>query len=227
MPQSSPARVTAGATAAPPTARSRPHSSGLAAARRDSAASRRNVPFVNRRRTAALVMALGLLALATAVPLARAATTWPASPTCFWGRPNDPNVVNGAYPDKAATYWAGRPFLPPGSQLELHGRYAHARYMSFNAYNAQLQPVDGLADVKIAPDPGSTNPFVAGADRTAPNRNYTLAIVQGPAPADRAPNTLYMDAPVILYRVYVPDAGSDITGDAGLPTVTLRQADGT
>jgi len=174
----------------------------------------------------ALVLALGLLAMAAAVPLARAATTWPDSPTCFWGRPNDPNVVNVAYPDKAATYWSGRPFLPPGSELVLHGRYPHARYMSFNAYNAQLQPVDGLADVKIAADAGSTNPFVVGADRTAAARDYTLRIVQGPAPATRAPNTLYMDAPIVLYRVYVPDSGRDLTGDVGLPSVTLRLADG-
>jgi hypothetical protein len=36
-----------------------------------------------------------------------------------------------------------------------------------------------------------------------------------------------MDAPIILYRVYVPDDGRDLAGDAGLPAVTLRQADGT
>src|SRR4029079_11360346 len=101
--------------------------------------------------------------------------------------------------------WGGRPFLPPGGELVLHGRYPHARYMSFNAYNAQVQPVDGLADVTIAPDPGSTNPFLAGADRTAAARDYTLRIVQGPAPAVRAPNTLYMDAPWIMHRVYAPD----------------------
>jgi hypothetical protein len=173
-----------------------------------------------------LAVVLAVLAAAAATLPARAAG--PSVPSqCFWNRPNDPDVVNAAYPDKAATYWAGRPLLPPGAELILHGTYPHSRYMSFNAYNAQLQPVDGLADVAIAPDAGSTNPFVAGADRTVTDRSYTLRIVAGPKPAPRAPNTLYMDAPIILYRVYVPDDGRDLAGDAGLPAVTLRQADGT
>jgi hypothetical protein len=176
------------------------------------------------------VIALAVLGIATALvaPAHAADPAPPAAPgQCFWNRPNDPDVVNAAFPDEAATYWAGRAFLPPGAQLILHGEYPHSRYMSFNAYNAQLQPVDGLADVAIAADAGSRNPFVAKARRTDPRRSYTLRMVAGPAPSPRAPNTLYIDAPLILYRVYVPDNGRDVSGDGGLPAVTMLRADGT
>jgi hypothetical protein len=157
------------------------------------------------------------------------------SPQCFWGRPNDPNVINVAYPDEGATYWAAqRPTVPPGAFIELHGIYPHARYMSFNVYDQELAPTDALADVELAPDAGSTNPFVEGADRTAISRAYTMRIVMGPRPAVRAPNTLYLSlagqgspiAPIMLYRIYVADMGRNLTGDAGLPSAALHLADG-
>jgi hypothetical protein len=177
-------------------------------------------------RRLAVLVAVASIAVAAGPP-ARAAGPASGPSQCFWNRPNDPDVVNAAYPDKAATYWAGRPLVPSGAELIMHGSYPHARYMSFNAYNAQAQPVDGLADVAITPDPGSTNPFVAGADRDAVDRSYTLRVVPGPTPSPRAPNTLYLDAPILIYRVYVPDDGRDLAGYAGLPAVTLRLADGT
>ena len=42
---------------------------------------------------------------------------------------------------------------------------------------------DSLADVQIAPDPGSSNPFAAGADRTTERRAYTVDVVSGAVPA--------------------------------------------
>lgn len=158
------------------------------------------------------------------------------SPTCFWGRPTDPNVINIAYPDKGATYWAARSLtVPPGAEIVLHGTYPHARYMSFNVYDQEAAPADALADVEIAPDVGSTNPFEEGADRAATPRAYTVRIVPGPKPAGgRAPNTIYLSlagegsplSPIMLYRVYVSDIGRDLTGDAGLPSAELRLPDG-
>jgi hypothetical protein len=175
-------------------------------------------------------------AISTLTTFGAVATHAYDAPSCFWGRPNDPNVINVAYPDEGATYWAAqRPTVPPGGYIELHGTYPHARYMSFNVYNQEAAPSDALADIEIAPDAGSANPFVAGADRTSTARSYTLYLKMGPRPAEREPNTMYLSlagqgspvAPIMLYRIYVADAGRNLTGDAGLPSAALHLADGT
>ncbi len=160
---------------------------------------------------------------------------------CFWGPNTDPNVVNTLYPDEFAIYWVGSLDIPAGGQIRLEGRYPHARYSSFNLYNPILQPIDGLADVEITPDANSSNPAAAGADRTVSDRSYSVEIIAEVPPAElaeRAPNTLYSfqgrgDARApsqkanIIYRIYLPDDGRDISGDVGLPAVILVQADGT
>src|SRR4051812_17182393 len=144
----------------------------------------------------------------------------------------DPATVNVAYPDQAAIYWSGSYAAAPGTRLRITGRYPHARYFSFNVYDNAQRPLDALADVEIAPDPGSVNPFVAGAPRDATARSYTAFVDFGPIPQHRAPNTLYTGtgqngAPnfqgTFILRVYVPDKGRDETGGVGLPTVTLEQ----
>src|SRR3954451_22341018 len=145
----------------------------------------------------------------------------------------DPATVNVAYPDQAAIYWSGTYAAVPGTRIRITGRYPHARYFSFNVYDNAQRPLDALADVEIAPDPGSLNPFVAGAPRGFVARDYTAFIDFGAIPEHRAPNTLYTGtgqngAPNVqgtfILRVYVPDRGRDETGGVGLPTVTLEQA---
>ncbi|HEX8646989.1 MAG TPA: hypothetical protein VF715_08800 [Thermoleophilaceae bacterium] len=146
---------------------------------------------------------------------------------CFWqGGTRSTNI---AYPDLGARYWVASFPLPPGAELVLKGRYPHARYMSFNVYDAAAQPTDGLADVDITPDPGSTNPFEPGAQRDLPARGYTVRVVSGARPERREPNTIYLNAAgqatpvgVVMYRVYVPDDGRDPAGGAGLPEVSMR-----
>lgn len=178
---------------------------------------------------------IGVLAALAPFAVAAGAVAEPvASPHCMWNGPSGTGSTNVAYPDDGARYWGGRGFVvPPGGELVLSGRYPHARYFSFNLYAEQLQPVDGLHDAQIAPDSGSANPFLTGADRSR-GGTYTVRIVPGPAPAVRAPNTLYMSsslsetAPVnhLMYRVYVPDAGMDRAGGVDLPSATLRLAGG-
>lgn len=149
---------------------------------------------------------------------------------CFWAAQDDPSLLNVAFPDSAANYWLGTVALPPGARMELRGRYPYARYMSFNVYNPQLAPFDGLGDSRISPDVGSENPMVPGAQRGVLARSYTVTIVGGAPPAQRAPNTIYAGsapAAAMLYRVYVPDTGRDDTGGVGLPEMTLILADGT
>jgi hypothetical protein len=91
-----------------------------------------------------------------------------------------------------------------------------------------------LTDDQIHPDAGSTNPFVAGANRDATKRSYSLRLVQQVAPSgsSRPPNTLYggqtvqtlslsQNEAVVIYRVYVPDKGKDDAGGTGLPHITF------
>ena len=103
----------------------------------------------------------------------------------------DPATVNVAYPDDSAQYYSGAYQLAPGTRIRIHGQFPHARYMSFNVYDAAQRPLDGLSDVVIRPDAGNGNPFAFGAERTFAKRDYTVFIDTGPRPDKRAPNTLY------------------------------------
>ena len=176
------------------------------------------------RRAALLVVAMLLAAPA-------AASAQEGGRDCFWVGGN--RTVNIAYPDLGARYWTSSFPLPPGAELILKGRYPHARYMSFNVYDAAAQPTDGLADADIAPDEGSSNPFIPGARRDVEKRGYTVRVVSGARPEKREPNTIYLNAAgqpsatgVIMYRVYVPDTGRDPSGGTGVPEVSMRLASG-
>jgi hypothetical protein len=155
---------------------------------------------------------------------------------CFWLGPAIPSRpgFNYAFPDAKAAYWSARFQLPQGARIVLQGRFAHARYQSLNSYGSNAAPTDAVNDVHTRPDSGSRNPFRAGARRDVRRRAYTVSIVGLPPPAsrgDRRPNTLYAGVPGqseqrLLYRVYVPDRGRDVTGDVGLPRLSVRLADG-
>jgi hypothetical protein len=198
-------------------------------------------------RPVARVLGLGLLVAcgATLVALQSTATSPPAAEAkvpeklsnCFWVGPFTSKrgpEFNYAFPDVGAIYWTARYTLPAGAALRLRGTFAHARYQSFHSYGA-MQPVDSINDLQTAPDPGSTNPFEAGADRTTKHRSYTVSVSNGPPPTAaelRAPNTLYAGVAgrsdqELIYRVYVPDKGRDYGGGVRLPEPELTLADGT
>ncbi|HEX2016611.1 MAG TPA: hypothetical protein VGN69_07940, partial [Solirubrobacteraceae bacterium] len=165
-----------------------------------------------------------------------------ATRNCNWQFRLAGDQVNAAYPDEAAQYWVARVFIPPGSHIEAAGRYPHARYISYITYTGASQAIDGIADVQIAPDPGSTNPFLAGANREAGRRSYHVNVVNTALPTRREPNTVYTDngasgtdnksssssqGTLLIYRVYEADRGRDIpTGGVGLPTLSIVGADG-
>ena len=168
------------------------------------------------------------LLLTCAAPAAGASEV--ALGDCGWAVRSDPVLVNVLYPDEDAVYYSTRlPAPPPGVAYRIRGRFPHARYMSFVAYNGL--PMDALLDVDIPADEGSTNPFEPHARRDAAQRDYSVRIVaeRPPAdPAEREPGTLYVGggqlgtpAPVfyVMYRVYVPDRGRGTTGDVPLPSV--------
>jgi hypothetical protein len=153
---------------------------------------------------------------------------------CFWTGPftaSDPRT-NAAFPGTEITYWGAKFVTPPGSVLTLKGRYPHARYSSFNAYQANGASASSLSDREIRPDRGSINPSLPGKDRTAKTRSYTIRVLGQSAPPVSAANTLYAEPRTgfhqdVLYRVYVPDKGRNLAGGTGLPVPSLELADGT
>jgi hypothetical protein len=183
------------------------------------------------------LLAAGLLAAGVAAAPTASADSTPSSHSCAWAARISGDQLNVAFPDAAAKYWIAQIPMPPGGHVELTGRFPHARYISFIDYTGATQAIDGIADAQIVPDPGSTNPFLSGADRTAKARSYTVSIVAGSVPAKRAPNTLYTSnadgskssspgAVLVIYRLYESDRGLEITGGVGLPAITLVDAGG-
>jgi hypothetical protein len=163
------------------------------------------------------------------------ATAKPAVQSCFWIGPFTTRRYNNAFPDSGAAYWTARYTTPPGATLRLEGRFAHARYQSLSSYGSATKgAVDSLNDVSTHPDRDSMNPYRPGAERTGTRRSYTVTVSTAPPPADasqRGPNTLYAGAgrpdQELIYRLYVPDRGRDVTGGVGLPVPVLTLADGT
>jgi hypothetical protein len=142
----------------------------------------------------------------------------------------DSTTTNVLAVDTNAVYWGGTYAALPGTRIRIEGQYPHSRYISWNVYDSAARPIDALSDFELIPDPGSSNPFLPGADRTVTQRSYTAFIEVGPESAQPAPNTLYTGSSqggTFLYRVYVPDAGRDAKGGVPLPRVTLESRDGT
>jgi hypothetical protein len=202
------------------------------------------------RRARGVVAALvAVLALTVGAGGASAATQpQEPDPGCFWGSVINASTLNLGFPNGMLTnYWYDKFTLPAGAKVVFRGRYPDARYMSFNSYfSSPSDPAlrgiatDALYDAQIAPDPGSTNPFLPGAKRTPDkkHRSWTATVSGDRPPADpgqREANTLYAGTlasgqaqPVeILYRVYTPDKNADLAGDGGLPQATVVLADGT
>lgn len=178
-----------------------------------------------------LTLATALVVLGMAVP-ARGGDSSLGLGSCGWIVRNDPTVVNVLYPDEDAVYYlAALPSTPPGFSYRIRGEFPRARYISFVSYNGL--PVDALLDEDIVPDADSSNPFLPGADRTVPSRSYTVPLTAAPPPSDpasRVPGTLYIGegqlgvptpVPYLLYRIYVPDAGTGPRGGVGLPQIEL------
>ncbi|CAG4918818.1 hypothetical protein R70241_04685 [Paraburkholderia saeva] len=157
-----------------------------------------------------------------------------AMSTCFWQGPygTSPADTNIAYPDSGATYWSAVFKVPTGTRVFLKGQFPYSRYISYNSYRTDNSPASALTDYQITPDAGSTNPFVDGAIRYAPARNYAVEVVPTAQAGAAAPNTLYADSDfgqtiTIWYRVYAADKGADTTGGVGLPDLQVQQPDGT
>jgi hypothetical protein len=154
-----------------------------------------------------------------------------ASGTCFWGTSYTQETWNYIWPDSHTNYEASIDTIPAGGKIVLHGRFPHARFFSFTT-SSVLGTIRGhLYDDQIKPDPGSTNPFLPGANRNASRRSFTVTVIDEPDPGPglEAPNTVYGgvagQAPgagpmLIIARVYLPDRARDFTGGVGDPTAS-------
>jgi len=121
-------------------------------------------------------------------------------------------------------------------EIVIKGKFPYARYMSFTVRGEADRPIVSVPDRDLTPDPGSTNPFLPGADWNADNRNYTLRIRFTAPPKgsnhfvpEAGNNTIYAGTfpdgsrnrqGIIVLRIYVPSIGYDKTGGVGLPEIT-------
>ncbi|MDQ2700662.1 MAG: hypothetical protein M3Y23_04965, partial [Actinomycetota bacterium] len=152
---------------------------------------------------------------------------------CFWTGPfsaSNPKT-NIAYPGTEITYWGAKFTTPPGAVLTLKGRFPHARYSSFNAYESGGVSASSLNDRAIRPDRGSTNPSRPGKNRRVGNRSFAIHVRGEAVPTKPARNTLYAAPSAggtqdILYRVYIPDRGRSLSGGTRIPEPSLKLADG-
>lgn len=153
--------------------------------------------------------------------------------SCGWILEPTADRENILFPDTNTRYLGALVPVPPGGYIEIDGQYPHARYMSLQAYSTLLQTTTDLRDTQIVPDPGSTNPFLPGADRNAAHRRYTVKIMSGRPPANPPANTLYDTSPdgtksgsAFAYRVYLPDRDAGPFGGVPAPSITLVLAGG-
>jgi hypothetical protein len=149
----------------------------------------------------------------------------PLLPVCSWPfEVTGQGVTNVATPDTNATYWVMPLDLNRWRGMVVHGQYPDARFFNFSTYTATGSFIDTIFDAKIAPDPGSANPFAeAGPDRPG---NYTVTI--GAANPESS-NFLSVGGgrfAFVVYRIYLPDQGLDRTGGVGVPAVTLTDFSG-
>ncbi len=183
----------------------------------------------------------GFRPLVTPIPVADidAAASRTGMGDCFWVSVITQGGLNYAYPDTNAHYWMTQLNLPEGAKLELHGEFPHSRYLSYNVYDDDAQPVDRINDVNLVPDAGATNPFIPGQRRDSTQRGYTLNLVHGDfeagtpmsqIDAKRPVNTIFTpkgNRPIqIALRIYVPDQGLNIKSGAPLPTPVMTLANG-
>lgn len=168
-----------------------------------------------------LAALLGLAACAT-MPQPTVTSGSTSSQSCAWPSAADVRQSNVGAPDSAAFYWLQPLVAGANTRLVVSGDYPAARYVSLSVYRPDGSPFTGssLSDYRIAPDPGSTNPWQRPA---APGGRFTVTI--GAAP--NQPNALPMPPGTssahpgyLLYRVYLPAGGNP---DAvPLPSLTIH-----
>jgi hypothetical protein len=142
--------------------------------------------------------------------------------SCAWPSELSAQADNIAFPDAAAAYWAQPIVASAGTRIVLSGRFPDARYASVDVYTPAGVGAS-LPDYRIAPQPGSLNPW---QQQAAPGGRFTVTV--GPDTAPGQANTLPLPAGTtsqhpgyLIYRVYLP-AGGDSPA-VPVPVLTVEQ----
>jgi hypothetical protein len=188
-----------------------------------------------------LLAGLSLVAL---MATACSATSAPAAASASRGQPaaatpactlplasvNTLSRHNVSNPDTESDYWIIVFKVQDGLRITLSGRYPDSRYFSLEVYNSRGLPFSEngvsswLTDYRIAPDPGSVNPW---QHQAPPGGRFTVTVRSGVTPGQV--NTLPL-APAgtaagtygrIYFRAYVAH-GSPSQLSLPAATVTLN-----
>ena len=179
-----------------------------------------------------LVIVVGAVSVAGVL---RSSPSPPVTSGCAWPVAIDQvtltenSQLNVSNADTSSDYWIMPVTVEDGSRVTLSGQYPHSRYMSISVYNPQGAPFttngvsSTLTDYRIAPDPGSVNPWQHHA---AAGGRFTVTLRSNVAPAQVnalpvAPAaTLNGSTDVIFYRVYSARGGPE---QVPLPSITIAQ----
>jgi hypothetical protein len=142
--------------------------------------------------------------------------------SCAWPTELSAQTDNTAFPDAAEAIF-GQPIVASaGTRIVLSGRFPDARYASVQVYTPGGVGTS-LPDYRIAPQPGSVNPWQRQAP---PGGQFTVTIRPDPAPGQA--NTLPLPAGTtsqhpgyLVYRVYLPTGGG--LSAVSLPVLTVEQ----
>jgi hypothetical protein len=141
---------------------------------------------------------------------------------CAWPDRLSAQTDNMAFPDAAEVYFLQEIVASAGTRIVVSGRFPDARYASVQVYTPGGVG-SSLPDYRIAPQPGSRNPW---QQRAAPGGRFTVTIASDPASGQA--NTLPMPARTtsqhpgyLMYRVYLPAGAAP--SDVPLPVLTVEQ----
>ncbi len=157
------------------------------------------------------------------IPVADAAV--PLLPLCSWPvESTGQGFLNVATQDTNTTYW----FMPIDTSrwksVTIRGTYPNARLFNYATYGPTGLLIDTLLDEDIAPDSGSANTYTTSAT-TGPN-DYTITVGPSSLGSSNLLSTGGSRLVFLVYRVIVPDKGSDRAGGVDVPSVTLMAQDG-
>lgn len=154
---------------------------------------------------------------------------------CPWNVAVSYDSDNTGVPDINAYYWIA--YLPSSAgtsdEVVIHGQFPPVRFFSFTVYDKTGVAIDYLPDASLVSDSNiapNSNPAALPAINIGID-TFTVHVRFSDAPAQRAPNTLYVGSGEnlnrqLLMRFYLPNPGVDGSSAALVPDLTYVPASG-